>query len=275
MGVPNTQVDFVLTTSKPGLRGRRLCACGRGVGPDPGRVSVEPEIALVQSCQTGHGQGRWRHAYTDGMQQDSSSFDPGSGKPVVKSLRFNPQRLDVAAFARAGAELAGEWSPASLSRLFDGTAGPADGADRPVTWSARGCLKPVTGGAAEVWLELKAAGAVWLECQRCLQPTRIDLVVDRSIRFVASEEEAERLDEEGEHDVLAMTRALNLAELVEDELILALPIVPRHVACPQPLPLVQEADVDGIPALADSPDLEPAPERPNPFAVLASLKQRR
>jgi uncharacterized protein len=47
---------------------------------------------------------------------------------------------------------------------------------------------------------------------------------------------------------------------VEDELILALPLVPRHDACPQPL---------AAPATAE----EPLAERPNPFAALAALKR--
>ena len=60
--------------------------------------------------------------------------------------------------------------------------------------------------------------------------------------------------------MLVLTRALDLHELVEDELILALPLVPRHDACPQPL---------AAPATAE----EPLAERPNPFAALAALKR--
>jgi uncharacterized protein len=46
---------------------------------------------------------------------------------------------------------------------------------------------------------------------------------------------------------------------VEDELLLALPLVPLHARCPRPLPM---------PAGAAAPDGEPAPK---PFAVLAGL----
>ena len=34
--------------------------------------------------------------------------------------------------------------------------------------------------------------------------------------------------------MLALSRALDLRELVEDELLLALPLVPRHEVCPEP-----------------------------------------
>jgi uncharacterized protein len=48
---------------------------------------------------------------------------------------------------------------------------------------------------------------------------------------------------------------------VEDELILALPLVPLHEVCPEVLPM----------SVAD-PEFEAASERPNPFGVLAGLK---
>ena len=73
---------------------------------------------------------------------------------------------------------------------------------------------------------------------------------------------AEALDAEIEDDVLALSKSLDLRELVEDELLLALPIVPRHDVCPQPLPL----PVDSAPAPEDPT------ERPHPFAALQRLK---
>ena len=63
-------------------------------------------------------------------------------------------------------------------------------------------------------------------------------------------------------DVLALGRSLDLRELVEDELLLALPIVPRHEVCLQPLPMAV-----GEQALEDD-----VPERPHPFAALQALK---
>ena len=51
------------------------------------------------------------------------------------------------------------------------------------------------------------------------------------------------------------------AYLIEDELLLALPLVPRHEQCPEPLP---RAFVE------DDPAIDPAD---NPFAVLAALKR--
>ena len=79
------------------------------------------------------------------------------------------------------------------------------------------------------------------------------------------EDAAAQLDADSEDDVLALTRALDLHELIEDELLLTLPLVPRHEVCPQPLPMV---------ANADPPSGDEA-ERPNPFAALQALKRGR
>lgn len=175
---------------------------------------------------------------------------------------FDPRKLDVRAFAEAGAELGGETPLAALPRLAEGSL-PGD-APAPARWRARGEQRPVTGGAPETWLHLQAEAQVPLECQRCLQPVSESLAVDRWFRFAASEDEAARLDEESEDDVLVASARFDLLELVEDELILALPLVPRHEICPQPLPL-------GAPEAAAEPA---ADERPNPFAALAALKKK-
>ena len=119
------------------------------------------------------------------------------------------------------------------------------------------------GGQPEVWLHLEVSAGISLECQRCLRPAAKTLAVGRSLRFVADEAAAAELDAEMDDDVLVLTRALNLQELVEDELLLALPIVPRHDVCPQPL------QVSGA-----EPAEQPEP-RQNPFAALEALKRGR
>lgn len=177
---------------------------------------------------------------------------------MTRAKTFEPERLDVRAFADAGATLAGARPAAQLPRLAASVLA-TDAPAAAVDWRVTGELRPVTGGAPEVWLNLSAATRVTLQCQRCLQPMPQALEVDRWFRFAASEDEAARLDEESEDDVLVESRRFDLFELIEDELILALPIVPRHDACPAPM---------ATPA-------EPAAEeaRPNPFAALAALRR--
>jgi len=155
-----------------------------------------------------------------------------SPKPI------DPRRLDVAAFAQAGGHLQGEWPLAGMVRLLqDALPQAPDSPVQAVAWSARGERRAASGGAAQIRLYLRARTVLCLSCQRCLQPVAVELDVAPTLRFVRDEAEAERLDEESDEDVLALSSTLDLHELVEDELILALPLVPRHERCPQPLPL--------------------------------------
>lgn len=149
---------------------------------------------------------------------------------------FDPRRLDVASFARTAGRLAGDWPLASMPRLLQDTLPPA-AQSGSVSWSAQGVHKPVSGGEAELRLLLQARATLQMLCQRCLQPMAVALDVSPSLRFVRGEAQAEALDEDSDEDVLALTPALDLQPLVEDELILALPLVPRHERCPQPLPM--------------------------------------
>jgi uncharacterized protein len=64
----------------------------------------------------------------------------------------------------------------------------------------------------------------------------MSLELDRRFLFVARRGQAARLDEEIDDEVLVFARELDLHALLEDELLLDLPLVPRHDAAPQPLP---------------------------------------
>lgn len=179
----------------------------------------------------------------------------------MSSREFDPLHLDVAAFAKAAGELEGRWPLLTFERLTESVVSdalPADGGE--VVWHARGEARAMRSGEAQVWLHLGATTRVPLECQRCLKPVEVPLSVERSFLFVHGEDAAAQLDTDSDDDVLALTRALDLRELIEDELLLALPIVPRHEVCP--VPLVAPADVEDV-----------IDDKPNPFAALAVLKR--
>lgn len=179
---------------------------------------------------------------------------------------FKPQRLDVLAFAEAAIELGGEMPLTELPRLLESLHQPlADGPAPVARWQAQGALQTIRGGGKQARLHLQVQASAPLECQRCLDKVDTPLEVDRRFVFAASEEAAAALDDEEEDDVLVLSRHFDLIELIEDELLLALPVVPRHDACPRQLTLGGE--------VAPPAELAaPADERPNPFAVLAQLK---
>ena len=176
----------------------------------------------------------------------------------------DPHKLDVRRFARDGALLEGLWPQDRFTRLAASLMAPlADVPAPPVQWSAQGQHRPVPGGEPEIWLHIQGHTVARLECQRCLQPLNETLQVDRHLRFVAGEDEAARLDEDSEDDVLALVARLDVFGLLEDEFILALPLVPRHDTCPQPL---DAAATTALPAVDEA--------RPNPFAALAAWRAK-
>ena len=173
---------------------------------------------------------------------------------------FDPIRLDLEAFATDAAVVDGKWPLSQLHRLAAATISGAEiGVVDEITWNARGERRKARAGDGQVWLHLHVGAQMALECQRCLKPVVVPIDVDRSFLFVAGEAAAAQLDAESEDDVLALSRACDLRELIEDELLLALPIVPRHENCPEPLRL--------------PPDDVIAEPEPSPFAALAALKR--
>ncbi|MBD3893272.1 YceD family protein [Hydrogenophaga sp.] len=176
-----------------------------------------------------------------------------------------PERLDVRTLAQAGVGLRGQEPLLRFDRLSEGFSAEAAAlAAGVVDWQAHGELRPAaTGGQAAVWLRLQVHAAVPLCCQRCLTPVSIELQVDRWFRFVPNEASAAAEDDACEEDLLALEPPLNLYELLEDELLLALPLVPLHDVCPAPL--LPVADAAALTGPADG-------ARKNPFAALAALK---
>jgi uncharacterized protein len=89
--------------------------------------------------------------------------------------------------------------------------------------------------------------------------------VERPFRFVQDEAIAMAQDDQSEEDLLALSRSFDLIELIEDELLMDLPVAPRHDVCPVPVTL----------AVADA-DFEAAEqEKENPFAMLERLRTRK
>jgi uncharacterized protein len=163
-----------------------------------------------------------------------------------------PQQIDVRRFAESGRHLEGEVLLEDCPRLNQITSA----CENPVAVVLDFEKQP----GSRLVIHGNVHGQVILECQRCLEPATIDLDCEVSIGVVGSEAEAELLPDE--LDPVIVEDELNLIELIEDELLLALPIVPVHEHCDLP-----QAVMSG-----EKHNAEP-PKRENPFAVLASLKK--
>jgi uncharacterized protein len=173
-----------------------------------------------------------------------------------------PLQLDVAAFAADAGRLEAREAVTAFDRLREQV--PTDVPGEEILWSVRGEVLHPQAFEPQIWLRLAARTGVWMTCQRCLQAVRVPVDLERPIRFVRDENTAARMDAESEDDVLALERSLDVRSLIEDEVLLALPIVPRHDNCPVPVPLSSESDDEG-----DAGD-----RASHPFAALAALRRR-
>lgn len=96
------------------------------------------------------------------------------------------------------------------------------------------------------------------QCQRCLQEMPVKVDSDFSLVVVQGLDEAELLDEELD-PLMVEEKGTSLLDLVEDELLLALPVVPLHASC-------NGMQFDDEPIIAEEP-------KENPFAALKALKE--
>ncbi len=83
-------------------------------------------------------------------------------------------------------------------------------------------------------LHCNVTADVEMLCQRCLKPVNVTVKTDRLLYLAASEAEADRLETalaDEEIDVLVAGQTLDLAGVVEDEILLNLPLVPMHDDC--------------------------------------------
>ena len=120
-----------------------------------------------------------------------------------------------------------------------------------------------------VWLDGHVETKVPVECQRCLNSVDIDLVSDFHLALIDDESLIQRLDEDADFIVLGESEATtkgtfdapamaDLLSLIEDELLLLMPLSPKHAFCEHKHQPITEELVEE--------------KRDNPFDVLAGLK---
>jgi uncharacterized protein len=155
--------------------------------------------------------------------------------------------IDSLAFAHEGGRLAGRVPLVELPRLADvlvDTEGAID------------CeLAGEQGRGDKAYLLLRLAGCLKLRCQRCLETVEVALQVSSRFLLVPPGQSwpDDELAEDG-FDAIAAEMEMALLPLIEDEVLLALPIAPRHQTCKLPAAYIE---CNG----------------PSPFAVLGQLKK--
>jgi uncharacterized protein len=129
--------------------------------------------------------------------------------------------IDSLEFARTGQSLSGSLPLPALTRLQD------------FLFDDRGEVRfEVRGGhdaRRRPVLTLEISGVLHLQCQRCLGALDYALELSSTVRLASGGGEADAggLDD-AEDEWIEASAALDVAELVEDEILLSLPYAPRH-----------------------------------------------
>ncbi|MFN3919655.1 MAG: YceD family protein [Methylohalobius sp.] len=163
--------------------------------------------------------------------------------------RHLPDLIDPFAWVDRGWHWQGKVPLARLSRLVGMILNPESEAEVDLTFGREGQVAAITG---KVWANLEVV------CQRCLEPLQIDVCSPVNLGVVGSIDEGNRLPEPYEPLLLEQTQ-IPFSDIVEDELILAIPPIPRHAHCKPASLRIQKVTAE-------------ASRFPNPFAELAKLK---
>ena len=159
--------------------------------------------------------------------------------------------IDTAEFARKGLEIHDTIALSQFPRLQEMLATPEGKLDYALKGSVSAEGKP--------HLQLMLQGVIPLMCQRCLES--LDFELDASADFILVPDESMiplQEDEKDTEDYLVANPRTQVIELLEDELLLALPYAPKHAD-------EQCAAKSGVQA---------SNEKQSPFAILRGLKTK-
>ena len=165
-----------------------------------------------------------------------------------------PERVDPVAMVRAGREFSGRVALARMPRLLERVR-----AEHAEEFDVE--LRFGTSEAGTDYVSGHIRGNLELTCERCLEAMFHEVDIGFQLALVESEALAERIPEEFEPLVYGEEQVA-LKDLVEDEILLSLPMFARHEAekCPGP-PLGQAGEQEAE-----------EPGKRQPFAVLKDLK---
>ena len=132
--------------------------------------------------------------------------------------------IDGFEFASAGASKQGLWPVSDFPRLRDMLASD----EGEVAYEVNG----VRDERGRPSLRVRVRGTLQLRCQRCLEPLPYEVLADEVLVLAGTlaEIHAEPADANAADRVVA-GKEMPVRDLIEDELILALPYAPRHEGC--------------------------------------------
>lgn len=163
-----------------------------------------------------------------------------------------PRIIDPRKLAEREIRLTGTASVEKMPRLASYLCGDSDVVDVDLLFSLDELrIRIITGNAK---------GRVHMTCQRCLEPVEVDVQAEFNLAIAFNEDKAKQLPRYYD-PLIVEDEEIELLDIVEEELILSLPLVPYHADCSIQ---TQFGDED----MAQEAEIE----KPNPFSVLAQLK---
>lgn len=133
-------------------------------------------------------------------------------------------------------------------------------------WQVKTHFAASPGSEPQQILELAVKGRIHLVCQSCLQDCGLDLAQESRFVMVASEDEADAFPmEDDQQEPLVASQHFDLLGLIEDEILLSLPLIPKHPggAC--------QAYGSSFGGSKGAEDVSEKPQ--NPFNVLKNMKK--
>ena len=156
---------------------------------------------------------------------------------------FTRTVIDSLEFARTGGRISGQTPIAALSRIADLLAGNAGSLECEV--------RGERDREGNSFLLLDVSGVLQLRCQRCLES--MDHALCLSSRLLLVPPGGDWPDDEledDESDAIEADGELALLPLIEEEVLLVLPIAPRHDTCEPPAPMDEHREPSVFAALA-------------------------
>jgi uncharacterized protein len=171
--------------------------------------------------------------------------------------------IDNLNFAKKSEELSGQFKLASFARLSElmlsqvppkASVNDLNLSSSTINFLLRGGLD--NQGRSIIYCKIEALLSTC--CQRCLEPMPLPFSLSFSYLIAEADvrhNEESLLDDSDEYDLQEPNRAMDVATLIEDELLMAMPIAPTH-------------DFDCAKLITQ------AGNKPNPFAALKDLVKK-
>lgn len=182
---------------------------------------------------------------------------------MTSTLNNSDDKMPANIMLEKWADIGFNWQGLVKIAGFERLAGVLDMPKQQVANDAMSVTVTLTKKNGILWLKYDIKAHLWIACQRCLSPMMVDVSDEYELAILQDDRQIGQIDD-AEFVLIdeicphAGRKMLPLKDLLEDELLLVLPLAPRHDDCQMPVEATTTAATDD--------NME------SPFAALAALK---